>query len=78
MDKNKEKTIEEKYDVDTKYDALNVDELQKRLNRPPTAGEIINSDKDNDLVNEVMWQLIKELSQQIKDLETKLTNKGVV
>ena len=70
--------IKTKYDVNTQYDALNIIELEKRLQRKPTTSEIINSDKDNDLVNEVMWQLIKQLSQQLEDLETKLINKGVV
>lgn len=71
-------TIKTKYDVDTKYDELNLIELEKRLQRKPTASEIINSDKDNDLVNEVMWQLIKDMAKKIGDLETKLVEKGVV
>lgn len=57
--------------IDTKYDELNVNELQKRLKRIPTPSEVTNSNNDSDLVTEIMWQLIKELEARIKILEKK-------
>ena len=74
----KPEEIKTKYDVDSRYDELNVAELETRLKRKPTQTEVINSDKDTELVSEVMWKLIKQLSQQVEELETKLINKGVV
>lgn len=78
MAKTKLELIVEKYDVDTKYDELNLVELEKRLKRKPTKAEVINSDNDSDLVNEVMWQLVKDMAQKLSDLETKLAGKSIV
>ena len=56
-------------DIDQKYDTIAIPELEKRLNRQPTDSEIINSDKDSDLVTETLWQLIKDLEARVKILE---------
>lgn len=55
--------------LDRKYDELNVLELTRRLKRPPSTSEVINSDNDSDLVSEVMWQLLKDLDNRLTTLE---------
>lgn len=56
-------------DLDTQYDQINLDVLTKRLNRPPSHAELVNSDNDSDLVNEVMWRLLKQMNDRITTLE---------
>ena len=55
--------------IDKNYDSKLKINLEARLNRPATPSEIINSDRDADLVNETLWQLIVELEQRILILE---------
>ena len=55
--------------IDDKYDELNKIELERRLKRPATSAELINSDNDSDLVNEVMWRLLKDLDSRLRALE---------
>ena len=57
--------------LDQQFDDIALTELRKRMNREPKPNEIINGDKDSDLVNEVMWQLVKDLEGRIKALEKK-------
>jgi len=56
--------------LDQKYDEIVLTELQRRLKREPTPNEIINGDNDSDLNAEIYWQLIKDLEERIKVLET--------
>lgn len=49
-------------DINTTYDNLLVAELTRRLKRAPSPSEVINGDNDSDLVNEILWQLIGQLS----------------
>lgn len=48
--------------IDTLYDQLLLAELTTRLNRVPSTAEIANADTDNDLTNEILWQLVCQLS----------------
>jgi len=57
--------------LDQKYDEITATELQKRLKREPTSSEVINADTDSDLNAEIYWQLIKDLEERIKALESK-------
>lgn len=54
---------------DTHFDTLLKVELEKRLNRKAHANELVNSDNDSDLVNEVLWQLVKDLIKRVTKLE---------
>lgn len=58
-------------DLDTKFDNIIKEELEKRLKRPALPHELINSDTDSDLVNEVLWQLVKDLEARVRILEKK-------
>lgn len=58
-------TIDEKFDNKMKV------ELVKLLKRPLKEGELINADMDSNLVNEILWQLVKELDERVKLLESK-------
>ena len=58
-------TIEKTYDNKLKTN------LEKRLNRLASNDELINADKDSDLVNEVLWELIVDLEQRIINIEKK-------
>lgn len=49
-------------DINTLYDTLLKKELVRRMGREPFANELINADNDSDLVNEILWQLIVQLS----------------
>lgn len=49
-------------DINTTYDSLLETELTKRLGRAPSPEEITNADNDSDLVNEILWQLVCQLS----------------
>lgn len=53
-------------DIDAQYDEISKTELEKRLKRPATRAEVANADTDSDLVNEVFWQLIKEINGELK------------
>ena len=64
--------------VDTLYDEKNREELARRLKREPTLNELKNSENDSDLVTEVMWQVIKDLSERVVNLEAKLVSKNIV
>lgn len=55
--------------IDEKYDDLAKAELEKRLKREPTQSEIINAEFDTDLVNEVLWKLVKDLELRLSTLE---------
>mgnify|MGYP001605191668 CR=1 FL=1 len=57
--------------MDKEYDIILEKELEKKLNRKPSSSEIINADTDSNLVNECLWQLIKELDARVKLLEKK-------
>lgn len=49
-------------DINTLYDTLLKTELTRRLGREPFSNELINGDNDSDLVNEILWQIICQLS----------------
>lgn len=57
--------------IDEKYDEKNATELGRILKREPTPAEIANSDNDTNLVTEVMWQLMKDMSDEIELLKNK-------
>jgi len=59
------------YDISKDYDEKLKKELEKHLNRPAKENEIINADKDADLVNEALWQIIVQLEGRITELEKK-------
>lgn len=58
-------------DIDKQYDAILKTELENRLKRPAKPDEVINADKDSDLVNETLWQLVKDLATRVTILEEK-------
>lgn len=58
-------------DISKTYDTIIASELEKRLNRKPSKGELINADTDADLVNETLWQLVVQLNERISTLENK-------
>lgn len=57
------------YNIDKDYDERLKKELEKHLNRPAKSSELINADKDADIVGEVFWQLFLLLENRIKALE---------
>jgi hypothetical protein len=57
--------------LDQNYDKKIRENLEKRLNRPAKEDEIINSDKDSDLVGETLWQILIEMEKRIEVLEKK-------
>ena len=59
-------TLNQNYDIKLKTN------LEKRLNRLASNDELINADKDSDLVNEVLWELIVDLEQRIINIEKKV------
>lgn len=56
-------------EIEKTYDLKLKTNLEKRLNRSAFPNEIINADKDSDLVNETLWQIIVEMEQRIISLE---------
>lgn len=56
-------------DISTKYDSILKTELESRLNRKASVNEIINADKDADLVNETLWQLICDINIRLLAVE---------
>ena len=58
--------------IDKKFDQILATELEKRLNRKPKVNELINADFDSDLVNECLWQLVKELTDRVDKLENNI------
>lgn len=51
------------------FDARLKNSLTKRLCREPLPHELINADNDADLVNEVLWQMVLELTKRVAALE---------
>ena len=62
--------------MDTQYDQINKEVLESRLNRPASHSELVNSDNDSDLVSEVMWRLLKDLSDRVTTLENSVIIKS--
>lgn len=58
-------------DIDQKYDNISKIELEKMLKRPAKENELASADSDANLVNECLWQLVKELDERVKLLEKK-------
>jgi hypothetical protein len=54
-----------------KFDQTIAAELAKRLNRKPSKDELANADTDSDLVNEVLWQMINDLYNEIEKINKK-------
>lgn len=55
--------------ISEKFDSVLKIELEKKLKRPASVGEITNADNDSDLVNETLWQLVVELDKRVSTLE---------
>ena len=58
-------------DITKEYNKILEKTLEEKLNRKPTADEVINADNDANLVNECLWQLMLELDKRVKLLEDK-------
>jgi len=57
--------------ADTKFDTIIEIELKKRLKREPSSDELRNADTDSDLVNEVLWQMVNDLYNEVEKLKQK-------
>jgi len=63
--------------IDTNYDDKLEVILEKRLKRKATISELTNADNDSDIVNETMWQIMKEQEARIISLEEALKS-GII
>ncbi len=60
------------------YDNISKNELRKRLKREPTVTELANSDTDADLVNETMWQMMRDFHDRLVAIEEKMKEHGII